>query len=201
MSTEENEIHRVFFHEVGHFIANEINYSKYRYRGNNGLTIYPCEGNCDKMCGETIRHSLESGRKLDIALELSSLFYGCLLENYLYGTEIDACLSHRGNGCHDANDRAGLLSGMKLADFSRIENEFLHKVEQKKPFEVLRQLIPSEYFSNAEEITQAGNFRYVVDIHKLKRSIKGLVDSHFELYAELVDAYKNELSKYEEPDY
>lgn len=56
-----NNPHTVFFHELGHFIANELNRKYYSGTGNNSISIYPSSNNPYVFDGETNVYPREGG--------------------------------------------------------------------------------------------------------------------------------------------
>lgn len=181
------EEHKVFYHEFGHFIANEINHLFYGYKKTMEILIYPCPKDKSQLCGENNLSEEHENLAEHIPLQLASLIYGCLFESHFFETKFELCFSYGNSGCNDANDRANILEGYTLTKFSAIEDEHIKSLTEE--MKTIPSIDPDEYFITKEDGS------YEIDIEKLRSNMNSFISSHYKSYSRLVENYKDELKK------
>ena len=86
-----SEIHRVFFHELGHFIAHELNFQLYGGHKTKSIFLKPYPPMPELYLGEA-KVEVENGSYIPLKEEvpsyLASSTYGCLFQAYYTGEEL-----------------------------------------------------------------------------------------------------------------
>src|SRR5688572_23049678 len=115
------DLKRVFFHELGHFIANEINQRFYSGTGTKSITIdlaFPID---HLYVGDTrINLSPDEKEKKPPTRELlpetlAGLIYGCIVQAHYKNENLTPCANL--NGIDDMNLRHGAMWANKIGDF------------------------------------------------------------------------------------
>jgi hypothetical protein len=188
------KVKRVFIHELGHFVAGEINCKKYNGFGTSGIFIRPCEENRDEFCGgaEPVKpgnydENKKSAPPLDrLSEHLASLSYGCIFQSYFEKTELDDCLNK--NGISDLHAWSGLFSYHRIPfaaqQISEIERSHYCKLVKNGSLNGFIALDPSGYL--VSEVRD----HYVVDIKKMRLETANLIEEHVSEYCQFVKRIK-----------
>ncbi|WP_044173557.1 hypothetical protein [Flectobacillus major] len=183
-------IQRVFFHELGHFIAHELNHKHYNGTGVEEMALFPCKENTNEFCGhcKPINNSEENNPVLIERLPeyLAVLVHGCLFQAYFMKQNFTECLCCQGNGLKDLTGWTAILSSFKqnTSNFSSIEDEFFKRITTENALERFRKLNIWDYLTNTD------NQRYLVNIEKLRDDISVGIVEYLPYYNELITQYK-----------
>jgi hypothetical protein len=186
-------IDRVFFHELGHLIAGEIDRRFYYGSGVKKIELTPCTTNNNFYCGETFpvvpddvvpNQPIAIGR---LPKFLAAQMYGCFFQDYYCGeTKFKRCLDM--NGQKDiSNWRTGLsISGWTdyFYECAVAEREHYQRLLDAKCLDVFLKIAPADY------LVQTGEYDYEVDIQKLLNDLTDEIDEHFLFYNELIEQYE-----------
>jgi hypothetical protein len=185
------EIKRVFFHELGHFIAHEINRKFYHGTGTKSIVIYPANGNSDLFLGEAIINLSEDEREKNAPFReilpeyLASSTYGCIFQSYYLGTSLNDCFKQNGHDdskkWHDSLGAHGL--DHLRAEISTAEKEYFELLKQEKALDEMM------VFNSETYLVNLGNENYNVDINQLSIDSASFVDKHKEMYKILINKY------------
>ena len=92
---------RVFIHELGHFVANEIVYKNFGFRKTETMFLRYMPDHQDFVggCKPFKPVGVAEGIVVNYAEYLLSLFYGCLFETYKNGLDaFNECFDINGHG-------------------------------------------------------------------------------------------------------
>lgn len=197
-----NKIHRVFFHELGHYVARELNHKYFAGTGSKEILIYPCELDNNEYCGHITPNrpfGVSESDKTPVPLcrlaeHLASDLYGCIFQSYYLNLDLEVCTSLEGNGNDDIRKWAGSLSANKLSFINKhiyllsIEHlEFLRGSQLLDPFMSLN---PNKYLIELE------NKKCRVDLDKLHEDISHAIEEHFKHYKAYVEKHQIIINKH-----
>jgi len=194
-----SEIHRVFFHEIGHFISHEIVLQYYSGTGTKSIIIHPWPSKNEIFVGDAKIHLSSDEREkrpptIDrLALYLATSTYGCIFQSYYKGESIlEHCFKH--NGEDDAQKWNASLRAHGIDDykseFSKAESEYYNFLIASRSLEPLITLEPEKYLINL------GDNNFTINIETLKKDTQDFVLHHKESFAKLLQAYKEIIDKY-----
>lgn len=186
-------IHRIFFHELGHYVAKELNLLFYEGTGTAEILIYPCQNNQSYYCGHikpVIPTGVDPLRPLPfhkVKQQIASKIYGCIFQSYYSGAKsIKGCLYKYGED--DSKTWIECLSFHGLSSYSyelvQAEEEHFQKLKNDNVLDSFIQLDPEEY------IIPTYYESYKIDLEKLKNDTNILIRKHYKYYQELIDKYK-----------
>src|SRR2546428_7727245 len=166
------KIERVFFHELGHFVAQELNNMHYAGTGVKEIKIHPCEEKPDEFCGGT-QPNLPEGQEEDdkkpppierLAQFLISKVHGCMFQCYYESSSLSDCYRTFGNG--DIDSWLGALVSHKLSvenkHFAAAEQKYYDTLLTEKTLDPLMKLQPNDYL-----VIEKPN-HYLVNMEKLR---------------------------------
>lgn len=187
-------IDRCFFHELGHFVADQLNKDLFDHLGVEKLSIYPCEKNVLRYCGHITpikpagfdpKNSLPPPLKR-LASYLASLMHGCIFQSYyLNDPDINSCLSNNG-GC-DVNYFRGTLYDYRVYDLSpffAIHDSYYLELRGHRRLDGFLSLSPMEFL----KLEKSGE--YFADIAKLSSAIQPLLEEYKSDYVQFVTEYQ-----------
>lgn len=193
-----NDYDRIFFHELGHFIAATIN-------NYFDPSLEPHEITLERhpMTGE-FRGSLQMRVSNDhtakvpppdkskIAEYLAQIYYGCIFQSYYLKTDLSDCLGAA--GLQDQHLILGIvilhkLSGIEpdLHDIASSHLELLFKTNKLDDF---KKLDTKVYLVNKNEN------HFIIDISRLQKDTTELVQAHIETYVIILEKFRNVLTQY-----
>lgn len=183
---------RVFFHELGHFIAAQLNHIIFDHAEVEKIIIVRYEND---FTGET-RYKIPEGIPFDtptinLPQKLSKLIYGCYFQSLYLDSDLKMCFDNKNadaNGKMDMVQTITALSGFKVSSEKRknyypyIEIEYFSLLKEKKDdFQLLFSLDPKEFFIEINDsVTE-------VDLHKLNFNVTEFVSKHTPLYLEFIE--------------
>lgn len=188
-----NEIERVFYHELGHYTAQELNRRYYNGTGVNEILIYPCAKDETKFCGHT-QPKLPEGYDGKIkkpppihrlAEYLASLVYGCFFQCYWQNISISDCFNTYGND--DTNYWLGAIRGNNMVStnkyFAAIDEEYYRKLVKNRDLDRFFSLRPADY------LVETQPRHYQVNLAKLDKDANETIVAHHEHYKMLINSY------------
>jgi hypothetical protein len=199
---ETTKIHRVFFHELGHFVGHLMNQKYYDGLGVDHIQIYHCKKNYFEYCGHTepikpasyVQGAAPPIERL--ASVLARVIHGCFFQSYYQDKDLRHCFSQ--NGEHDLSAWRTFISSNKLdhaaKEFSDVEEKYYKNITSENSLAPFIGIDPSKYL-------QSKNDYYVVDLQLLENDISPFLDEYFKLYENLINDY-NEIinrNKIEDP--
>src|SRR5262249_29357851 len=121
---------------------------------------------------------------------LASLVYGCMFQSLYLRQNLNDCINR--NGMHDFSLwRASLIQNNLLAcssRFKRVEDQHFDNLRDNNAILQLLLLNPDQF------LTEDEYGRYHADIENLRTATRELIQQHYEVYGELIDAYNNIIS-------
>ncbi len=186
-----SDLKRVFYHELGHFVAHELNRTYYSGLGTKSISIFPFPPNPELYLGEAkMNLSLdEKGKKApsleQLAAYLASSSYGCIFQSYYLKTSLKECFDL--NGGDDIQKWFGSLLANGLdwlnSDIAACEREYFELLKTNNELDAFMQLNPNDY------LTETADKIYAVDIAKLQKDSSPLIEKHYLLYKTLIEKY------------
>ena len=194
-----DEVKRVFFHELGHFVAHEINKRYYNGTGTKSIEIFPFPYNNELFEGDAKINCSEDEREknvpsIDLIAEyLASSTYGCIFQSYYKNEEtLDDCF--KDNGMKDSEQWLKALRNYRIDDYkgeiTSAENEYFKMLREKGALDDFMKLEPENY------LTERGIENYNVDVDKLRKDTEAFVTVHQKGYDELIQKYQAWIDKY-----
>jgi hypothetical protein len=185
-------IQRVFFHELGHFVAHELNHKFYNGTGVEEFVIHPCTENINELCGycKPVKNGNENnsvpiGRLPEF---LAVTIHGCLFQAYFMNQDWNDCMcgSTNGNGGGDVKQWLSALNinQQTNSNFTEMENDFFVKLVNKKSLEGFSLLKVHDY------VEQNSNKIYMIDVKKLREDIALSLEIYYHTYQELINQYR-----------
>ncbi|MDV3560375.1 hypothetical protein CMU69_12590 [Elizabethkingia anophelis] len=191
---EKNSIRRVFFHELGHYVAAKLSQRHFSGIGSKHIKIYRCPEKYNEFCGEMEPIRPEEYNENDLYLErlaenLIGLIYGCIFQSYFSSSAtLDFCFEHFGTkdmwGYRGGIARHSLgslkafkLEGLYCEHYTKIFED--KSLEQLKGFDYMSLLIPSK--GRVDE--------FFIDLITLDSLLEEFLDSFKDTYCELVEDF------------
>ncbi|MBO0329844.1 hypothetical protein [[Muricauda] lutisoli] len=191
---------RVFIHEVGHFIARELNYKHYKIGlGTEQIYIEPCRlpDTTDYSGGATAikpKGYIENGEVQNPTEYMAVILYGCVLQTLYLKSKEDigfrTCfnIGNLANGKLDALEFRAMeeyCTGpkrKKIVEF--IEKEYLSNLfTDQNHLKKLFELDPLKFIDNR-------NDKLYVNLPLLKQSLEEFMTEHLEYYSVFVKTIK-----------
>ncbi len=189
------EIKKVFFHELGHYIANRINHinfcmspvqeiiltkhenaSKVKYEGQTSFKIPK---------GESIITSLKHPPQ-----KIAELVYGCYFQSLYLNVPLTLCLDWRNDKANGLKDYEGIMDVLSTCEVPTNKNkEFYNYILKKyfsrlklhkQEFETLFKLSPSNYLIKKNDIV------FQVDLKKLENATEDFIKFHTPTYLNFI---------------
>ena len=191
-------IDRVFYHELGHFVARELNKEYYSGKDVKQIILHPCDQKRDLYCGQTDVEKEEEKSAADqqptrkeLAEILASIMYGCMFQSYFMKQAFVDCLII--NGREDLQTRLSALNLHKLfwhrSSFTEIEDAYFEDLVKDLSLEKFRVSNPDEY------LNEYADNQYLVNIEKLCKDLKPAFDAHADLYKKFVSQLENVIAE------
>ncbi|MBS1778258.1 MAG: hypothetical protein JST70_02970 [Bacteroidetes bacterium] len=182
MTKSNDKIRRVFYHELGHFVAGILNN---KLCGEPKPVKFYIEYNTqrdDYTGGVTSNKNISPGA-LPIGClskQLVSLVYGCMFQFYLLDIsykEIDNCFNG-GNGKYDADHYKSFatahISTMQLIQLREVQDKYFEKIFNEKLLEEFR-------INHDKYLVQEGE-NYTIDIKELEKDLQDSIEKHLNVY-------------------
>lgn len=189
-----NDVTRVFFHELGHFIAREINHKLFGHTEVISIMIDHYNGHL--YTGDTKIKISDDQRERrppsieDLPIYLASSSYGCIFQSYYLNTSLKECFDQ--NGGEDINQWYGSLLANKLVgwnqEFSKVERDYFAYLMKEDALADFMKIEPEKY------LQKTGN-GFLVDVLKLRQDTTVLIKQHIEDYSILLAKYKEVIKR------
>lgn len=195
-----DSITRVFFHELGHYVAQELNRIYYGGTGVHEMSIFPCATDNSELCGGTLPKLPDGVDRTEhrpppierLAQLLASLVHGCMFQCYFDGTKFGDCLITFGDG--DINDRLGALSshGISFAHkyFYNLDVLYFQNLVSNSLLSDFGKLNPQDYFLSQNQD------KILIDLDRLQKEIGPVIAAYYPTYKGLIDSYNAIISRY-----
>lgn len=195
-------IERVFFHELGHFVAHELNHKFYSGSGVEEIVIHPCKENHKELCGYCKPVNKSNSNK-PVPIErlseyLAVVTHGCFFQAYFMEQSYDDCMCvegdcncTQGNGVDDNDNWMSILSMHKQnnEDFYNIENVFFKNIVKNKSLDIFKTLNVQNYI-----IYSHNNNNNNINVQKLREDIAERLEIYYPIYQELINQYRLKIS-------
>jgi hypothetical protein len=153
-------VNRVFRHELGHYIANEINYNNGKATASKAIIFFPCVEGTEDLCGNlVVEQNLQLNPKNEIVRKdrlpefIAKVIMGCVFQCYFDGLDINTCFDRQGKGdCSailKAKNKNGLNYDKKIA-LSKIEDGILQTLKNYRSLEFINELDANEFIVTTE---------------------------------------------------
>lgn len=186
------EIRRVFYHELGHFIAHEMNRKFHKGTGTKSIAIFQSEANTELFLGDAKINLSADKRERDVPSKdllceyLASSTYGCIFQSYYLHCELTDCFNQNGQ-----DDVAKWVASMRhhnldhlRGEISVVEKEYFASLRQENQLDEMMALNPDKY------LVKEGKGSYTVNIDKLVQDTTDFTDKHRGKYAQLLQLYQ-----------
>lgn len=185
-------IDRVFYHELGHVIAQEIGRRHYGGSGVNEVIFYPCTENSEIYCGHITpvvpagANNVEPAPLERMPRYLASIMYGCIFQDYYHGSEeFGRCLEV--NGITDFDSWKGSLIFHKKfhlrEEFMKIEGVFYKKLFKERLLENFIHIDPNYYLVLRDDLI------FQMELNKIIEDLNEPIEEHYPVFDELVASY------------
>lgn len=191
------DVMRVFFHEVGHFVAREINHMLYGSTSTKKITIFPNQIHNHLYEGDTKIHLSVDGNenkppaRQALAAYLASSTYGCFFQAYFLNTELKKCFND--NGADDLQKWYGSLmhndADFLNSDIAEIDRKYFEELKANQELSEIMHLNVNGYLDE-----ESGN-TYFVNIEKLRVDINNFILKHQATYKTLIEKYEEVFSQ------
>lgn len=194
---KEIKIRVAFYHELGHFVAKEINRRFYNGSGTFEILIYPCERDPKEFCGKTNPIIPETEDKeqpvplYKLAEHIASLSYGCFFQAYYSKVPLKFCQINYGDLDKNCIDSSLLIHSITFIDseIDEIDNQYFKSLASQGALQTFISLNPINY------LIDIGNYNFKVNIEKLKLDTENSVIEHYNIYKDLVSKYNEAIQK------
>lgn len=176
-------IKKVFIHELGHFLANLINYKHSQLSKPETIHFYPCEEDETDLCGHLVVEKPE-GYKDEIAPKerlaeyIGKTVMGCVFQSYFHNVNLEKCLYTNGsmdsNGILTAKNKHA-MSVQQMQRLSKLEDTFVIILKNAKALEFVYDLDPLQFIQEPKN-----NEQWDVNMNKLSDFIAGINLEPFE---------------------
>lgn len=186
---------RVFFHELGHYVANRLNSEEFGLSRVEKIKIkrHVINGNVD-FSGETT-YSVPDGDKRNKPLEnlpqkLADLIYGCYFQSLYTENDLKVCFDYsnpHANGNIDMNKMITALTMFSISSKKRqvfypyIEQQYFQELKDKSSgLETFFKLKPEDYYIRIDDNETE------IDIERLNDETSQGIVSHRYKYLEFI---------------
>ena len=190
-----SDLNRVFFHELGHFIARELNAMLYGKAPVRAIEIYVCNTALGLYCGELLieksNHPKEGDLPTKDSIEeyLASSTYGCILQSLHLRQCLNHCFNH--NGHDDYGKWIKVLQEYQLEELqiplSSLEKRYFKSLKEDSFINDLLKINPSDFL---KRVTPKSD-NYSVDIPHLREGVADFLQKHAAKYQDLISQYRS----------
>jgi hypothetical protein len=190
-----NDLVRVFFHELGHFVARELNHEYFNSTKVKSIDFYLVNTSMQLYEGELKVELPEGGIESlvptpeNLPEYLASSTYGCIFQSYWLKQDLNECFNVNGN-----DDFSMWMKSLKANNVEEFKGKFIEV--EKQHFEYLKENHLLDIYMDLDVhdfIYKTGQeySNYHVDIEKLKKAIMPFIDKHHDTYLLLIEKYKD----------
>lgn len=186
-------IERAFFHELGHFVAHEINRLKYDRFGVESISLKRCLRDRNVWCGfcQPRKPVLNESVIIQKPPEISNLhfllppvMYGCIFEAHYLNSDFRGCFDCHGS--YDIEKWAGWISVNNVNhlkhDLFDVVGTFYKKLKDQSLLDSFLAIEPRRYLVACSGEIESFN----VSIQPLLDDLNSCIESHIVHYEELV---------------
>lgn len=180
---------RVFRHELGHYVAQQLNRQIYNAEGTEHIKIIREEHNqiYDYRGATRPKNSEEAALLRHPASAIASKAYGCIFQCLFYEHALGYCLDARGIALHGHHDFEGIhaiiykaTGGLsRTREVLSITNDYFKKIKDNPDTGLLKMDFDDLLSSKEEEC--------FIDLEKLNKRMANFLALHADSYKELVD--------------
>ncbi len=189
-----NDFERVFYHELGHFTARELNAKYYKGAPTKSFEIFLHDSQLGLYCGELKVDKSnhpdegEAPKSDNLATYLASSSYGCFFQSLHLDQSLNDCFNR--NGQDDYVKWMSSLTANKLshlkAEFVDIEKKYFESLKCDPSITEILKINQREFLSKPSP--EAQNF--YADIKTLRETLEPLIDQHYTSYQKLIKQYQ-----------
>lgn len=183
---------RVFFHELGHFVAHEIIFRTFGIHRTERIEIKRYGNDYAGKLVPAVPEGQDPNTPLINQCEkIVELVYGCIFQAVYLGTEFKECFNHKSNGCDDASAWAGILGEIghnKQIQTSTLQNAYFTYLKESGTLTNFFQINPSKYILDITEDLS------VVDINLLLTDINKEIENHKDHLLDFVEKVRKIMS-------
>lgn len=191
------DLRRVFYHELGHFVAHELDKRYFGGPGTKSIELYHDPHNRD-IWGGNAKVNLSEGEKEKnvpfkerIAEYLATSTYGCMFECYLLNQPLTECFKIGGHGQKDGEQWHNVLVSYKIFDYRKgiiqADDDYLKMLLENNFLAEFMKLNPDEFL-------EAYGTGYLVKMENLRAAVSDLVDVHAAEFKKLIEQYRASLA-------
>lgn len=195
-----NNLEIVFFHELGHYIANHLIYKNFGIGQIDRIILirkYTHEVDFEGQTQFKIPEGESSNKPLEnLPEKLASLIYGCYFQSLYTSQNLDLCFNPMKH-CKGSNDYSDFGKSLKRFE---IENYIIFKLLdyiQNEYFESLKDeniLNKSVFEINPNEFLIKDGDTYDFDLAKIEKSIENAIISHQPTFINFISEIKSILN-------
>jgi hypothetical protein len=191
MTEQQQNLQRVFIHELGHFVIKLIAFKHFGIREVERVIFIPRGEDFEGRIFPKIPPGADRGMPtVNHAEKIIDLEYGCFFETFYYSASLESCWSPQGHGNED--QRFWEEEVQKFRAGAREELIELRSAHQKQIIdtgllEYVKQLDVQDYLVPEKP--------YEVDIKKLSEVVESLHKSHEEIVLAYIGNVKEILKK------
>lgn len=182
------KIDRVFFHELGHFVANELNKRYYYGAGTEEIKLFHCPTCPLVWCGHArpklpLGHDPNASTPIErIAIFASRILYGCVFQSYFQTTLFKECLS-----IHGEEDSRQFLCGLLVLNLDKFYHPIIQIVDEYST-ELKKEMLLDGFMKLDIEKYLISNIygNYFVDIDNLLNDCNAMIEVHYSHYCQLI---------------
>jgi len=188
------EVFRVFYHELGHFIAQELNEKFYQGPGVKKIILFQSPIKPEFFEGKTILNKNDFPTKEKLFPFLASSVYGCILQAFFKNETLDDCFIEHGKRDSEQWNNCITKTGYNgyQPDFFACEKKYFETLKAKGALENLKKLKPDNYLI----IIDHENYRVEIDL--LRKDTIDFLNEHKSFYFSLINDYQKIVDDHEQ---
>jgi hypothetical protein len=175
------DIPRAFFHEIGHYLTREINFTRGKMGATKEMVFLPHEVFPEYYRGY-IRHDDPDSSEANAAERLTNNIQGCFFECVLKGEDLDECFFPNKSGSKDLSNWDKELGKMKIDSGSQkakklwaICDDYLASLRGKE-------LLKNLFSLDVEKFLLPQKSGYVVNLEMLKTELLEFQTEYEKIY-------------------
>lgn len=196
-----SSVERVFYHELGHYVAKQINFLNSVGTGVRQIWIRRDHGTFNEYSGgveSILPKDYVPGKPPPLerlSVTLASLMYGCFFQSSRDHISLSDCFKKfapcDGTLRHNSLKAYGLHG--ETPSFAEVENEYFERLQREHLLEPFLHLKPNHL------LIQVGHEEFEADLNLLSKQAEPLILSHITVYQSLIDGYDRLIASFTEP--
>ena len=183
---------RVFFHELGHFVAHEIIFRTFGIHKTERIEIKRYGNDYAGQLVPAVPEGQDPNTPLTNQCEkIVELAYGCIFQAVYLSTDFKECFNHKSQGYDDASVWAGILGRIghnKQIQISTLQNAYFTYLKESGTLVNFFKINPNKYIITITE--DLG----IVDINLLLADISEEIESHNAIFLVFVEKVRKIIS-------